>query len=1019
MNGRLILRKALLFIMGVVGCAAVQAQNLTVQGVVRDASDNMPLPGVSVVVKNTTKGTITNFDGQFQLSVQSGETLVFSFIGYQSYEALATANMQVALESDVQNLQDVVVIGYGSVRKEDLTGSVVAIQAEELNRGAVTSAQDLLQSKVAGLHVLPGNGQPGGSAQMRIRSGASLNASNDPLVVIDGVPVSNDAAPGMSNALSAINPEDIETFTVLKDASATAIYGSRASNGVIIIQTKKGAKGASKLNVNYASTYSISDPRDRVEVLSGNEYRSLVTDMVSKGMLPKGDEILNVLNTYPEMSTDWQDHVYQTAFATDQNLSLSGNVLGAPFRVSFGYTNEDGTIKTSNFERYTLGVSAAPKFFDDHLTVQINLKGTINNNVFADGGAVGAAAFYDPTKPVTNDGSAFNGYWNWTQNRDGQSGGVLYDAAVNPMSLINDVRNDGKTKRSLGNLQLDYKFHFLPGLRANLNLGYDVAEGEGWNGSNPNSFQAAKDTDFSLIGQHSEWQNKRKNQLLEFYFNYATDLASIDSRIDVMAGYSWQHFWKEDYSRVYSNTVETGYAKEGWTYDEGKKAFLKNGSYAVPSENYLVSFFGRLNFSVKSRYLITATLRRDGSSRFSDDNRWGLFPSAAVAWTLSNEEFMESTQDWLSNLKLRAGFGVTGQQDVAENYAYIPSYEFGSNPVTQYLGTTLLKPTAYNKNLKWEETETTNIALDYGFLNNRINGSIEFYQKKTKDLLNTVDVASGTNFANTITANIGTMENRGVEFNINAVPVSRENFSWDLGFNITWNESTITKLTSSPSANLSGINVGGISAGTGTTIQKHMVDYTPYTFYTYQQVYDVQGNPIQNVFVDRNGDGQITEADRYLNHSPSPDYYFGFSSQFKYKNFDLGFNMHGSIGNYTFNDQASNNGTMYKVFDTQTGTLKNVLSEAKKFNFYDTNSSAQICSDLYLENASFLKLDNVTLGYSFKKLFTEKISGRISASVKNVFTITDYTGQDPENSGIDNDLWARPQIYTIGLNLNF
>ena len=755
-----------------------------------------------------------------------------------------------------------------------------------------------------------------------------------------------------------------------------------------------------------------------MDVLSGGEYRDLVNSLIADNVLPSPDNVSNILNKY-ENSTDWQDEIYRLAFGTDQNISLSGHAGKTPFRVSFGYTNENGTLKTSNFERFTLGASAAPKFLDDHLSVQINIKGIVNNNTFADGGAVGAAVFFDPTKPVYNGTDTFNGYWGWTSTFDGATGDPSKLSTLNPLGMLKEKYDTGKTKRSLGNIQIDYKMHFLPDLRANLNLGYDVAKGEGENGYKDGAFSNAINPNWPNIGTRSEWENRRKNSLLEFYLDYNHNFDAIKSNLDVMAGYSWQHFWKEDYSRTFTNKADKT-IKEGWVYDDDAQRFEKDGDHKVPSENYLVSFFGRVNFSALNRYLITATLRRDGSSRFSDDNRWGLFPSVALAWTLSNEQFLSGAQDVLSNLKIRAGYGVTGQQDVKEEYVYIPQYAKGTDPAVQYLGTFLVKPSGYNKDLKWEETETWNIALDYGFLNQRINGSIELYKKKTSDLLNTVDAPAGTNFINQITANVGTMENKGVEFNINATAIDKDDFSWDLGFNITWNESKITKLTASEAANAEGLNVGDISSGTGVKIQKHMVGYTPYTFYTYRQVYDKNGKPIQNVFVDKNGDGQITEADRYLNHHASPDWFYGISSQWKYKQWDLGMNFHGSIGNYMFNDKMSGNSSLYTVFNGNANNLQNILSDAVDFNFRTANTAQQVYSDLFLENASFFKMDNVTLGYSFKKFFTDKIKGRVYASVKNVFTITDYSGQDPEfNSGIDDDLWARPQIYTLGLNLNF
>lgn len=1018
-NGKFLLLCLVGMLMAVQGFA----QSITVNGIVKDKTGEAVI-GANVVVKGTTIGTITDFDGAFSLQANKGDIIVISFIGYQAQELPAAEQMNVTLSDDTQLLEDVVVIGYGSVKKNDLSGSVVAIKAEEMNKGAVTSPQELMQGKVPGLSVVSGDGGPGSGATIRIRSGASLNASNEPLIVIDGIPVSNDAAPGTSNALSTINPNDIETFTVLKDASATAIYGSRASNGVIIITTKKGSQG--KVKVAYNSTYTVKDPYKRIEVMDADEYRSAMLNQYAEGTAT-GTAVRELLSLYPNQSTDWQDAIYQTGLSTDQNLAVSGKAGFLPFRVSFGYNNERGTLLTSKYERYTGAVNLSPKFFDDHLSVDINVKGTINNNRFADSGAVGAAAFYDPTKPIYADSPyGYNGYYNWTLKTQDSNGNDIYttnpQAAVNPLSLLNNVNNSGTTKRSLGNIQLDYKFHGFEDLHANLNLGYDVATTTGNNYVYENSYQAARDTDFKNVGQGSSWNNFRRNQLLDFYLNYKKDLESIKSNIDVMVGYSWQHFYYRDFTQSKSNitTEDTFGQKDGWTYDSAEKRYLRDDSTPNPYENYLVSFFGRLNYSLMDKYLLTATLRRDGSSRFSEKNRWGMFPSVALAWSIINEDFMEGTKDVLSNLKVRLGYGITGQQEIGD-YMYLTKYVFSNNNETQYLGSYLLKPDGYSPELKWEQTTTYNIGVDFGFLNNRINGSIEYYQKHTKDLLNTISAAAGTNFTNLITANVGTMKNSGVEFNINAVVVQSKDFTWDLGYNVTWNDSEITKLTAGYNPSYEGIAAGYAPYGTGTVLSRHQVGHSPYTFWLFQQVYDEKGNPIQNALVDRNNDGQITSADRYFtDKSPMADVYMGLSSQFTYKNWDLGFNLRASIGNYAFNAAAADHASLYD-FSNQ-GSLSNYYKTAvNATGFTQISTIDQKCSDLFLENASFLKMDNITFGYTFKKFFTDKISGRISASVQNVFTITKYSGIDPELSGtgVDNNIWPRPRTFTLGLNLNF
>ena len=991
-------------LMLVIGCFLsidAFAQQITVKGLVRDTAGE-PIIGANVVIKGTTNGTITDSDGNSQLNANKGDIIVISFIGYQPQEAQAASSMNIILKDDTELLDEVVVIGYGSVKKDDLSGSVVAIKAEEMNKGAVTSPQELIMGKVPGLSVSQGDGAPGAGSTIRIRGGASLNASNDPLIVIDGIPVSNDAAPGTPNALATINPNDIETFTVLKDASATAIYGSRASNGVIIIQTKKGTRD--KIKVSYSGTFTAKDPYKRIETLDAQSFREVMQAQYPEGTAHSAD-IQRILNVYPNQSTDWQDAIYQTGLSTDQNIGIAGKAGFMPFRISLGYNTEKGTLKTSKYERYTGAVNLSPKFFDNHLSVDINVKGTINKNRFADSGAVGAAAFFDPTKPIYDEENRYNGYWNW-----GIVQGAQADLATqNPLSLLYDRNNHGTTKRSLGNIQLDYKIHGLEDLHANLNLGYDVAKTTGRNFVNSNSVQSSLDKTFTGLGQGNTWNNLRRNHLLDFYMNYAKNIESIKSNFDIMAGYSWQHFYYANHDITYSNPTEDLGAKEGYTYDANERHYIRDDHRRIPYENYLISFFGRLNYNFMDRYLLTATLRRDGSSRFSENNRWGLFPSAALAWTISNEPFMKATENVLSKLKLRLGYGVTGQQEIGD-YQYITSYSFSTNPNTTYLGTTLLKPNGYSPDLKWEQTTTYNVAIDFGFLNNRINGSIEYYQKHTKDLLNTISAAAGTNFINLITANVGKMKNKGVEANVNAIAIQSKDFTWEVGYNITWNDSKITKLTTTFNPDYQGIDAG--------TNQKHQVGEMPGTFYLYQQVYDENGKPIQNAFVDRNNDGQITEADRYLTHkSPMAKVYMGFSSQFSYKKWDLGFNLRANFGNYVYNGVASGNSTSNNYGGK--GFVTNLYNGFQDTGFTLLNTSEQMASDYFLENASFLKMDNITLGYSFQNLFAAKLSGRISASVQNVFTISKYSGLDPECGAIDSNIWPRPRTYTIGLNLNF
>ena len=991
------------------------AQQITVNGVVQDTQGE-PIIGANILVKGTANGTITDLDGNFQLTADADALLVISYIGYVTQELPAQPVMNITLREDAEQLEEVVVIGYGSVKKNDLSGSVVAIKAEDMNKGAVTSPQELIQGKVPGLYVSAGDGQPGAGSSIRIRGGASLNASNDPLIVIDGVPVANDAAPGTPNALATINPNDIETFTVLKDASATAIYGSRASNGVILITTKKGTQD--RIKVNYAGTFTVKDPYKRVKVMDADEFRETTIRQYPQGTT-LGDAAQAMLNMYPDQSTNWQDEIFRTGLATDQNISVAGKVAFMPFRVSVGYNTERGTLRTSQYDRYTASMNLSPKFLDDHLSIDLNVKGTINKTRFAESGAVGAAAFFDPTKPVYNDTGRYNGYWTWETLAESDGTTTYYPntlASVNPLAMLEQYRNRGTTNRSLGNLQIDYKIHGFEELRANLNLGYDVAKSTGSRFDTAGSPQAALNTTFKDVGQGATWNSLRRNLLLDFYVNYNKEFQSIQSRIDAMAGYSWQHFYNSDFDITKSNPTDAG-EKEGWTYVDEERRFWQDGYHRIPKENYLVSFFGRLNWHYMNRYLLTATLRRDGSSRFSSNNRWGTFPSVAFAWTILNEPWMEPAREVLSNLKLRLGYGVTGQQEIGD-YLYLPTYSLGTNPTGQYLGSYLLKPNGYSPDLKWEETTTYNLGIDFGFLNNRITGTLEYYDKRTKDLLNSVSAPAGTNFTNIITANVGKMRNQGVEFNINAVAIQNNDFTWELGYNFTWNKSRITKLTAAYNPDYPGIAAGNAPFATGTTIQYHQVGYAPSTFYLYQQVYDEQGHPVQNEVVDRNKDGEITQADQYMTgKSPMPKVFMGLNSQFKYKNWDFGFNLRANFGNYVFNGFAADHTTLAH-FNNQ-GFINNYAVDAGKYGWTKISENYQKTSDLYLENASFLKMDNITVGYTFDKFFTDKISGRVSASVQNVFTITGYNGLDPETSAIDSNIGPRPRTFTIGLNLNF
>ena len=969
------------------------AQQITVNGIVKDTTGE-PVIGANVLVKGTTNGTITDFDGNFQLMANKGDIIVISFIGFTAQELPATAElMNVVLKDDSEMLSEVVVIGYGTVKKNDLTGSVTAIKAEELNRGVVTSPDQMLKGKVPGLLVTPASGDPTGSATIRIRGAASLYANNDPLIVIDGVPVTPEGGAGMGNPLATVNPNDIESYTVLKDASATAIYGSRASNGVIIITTKKGT--GDKIQVAYNSSYSLKQNTSTLDVMTGDQYREYVERMYAGT-----SRLENIKRYMGTANTDWQDLIYRTAFSTDQNVSVYGNKGNLPFRASVGYTYDQATLKVGDNQRANMSISMTPKFFDEHLSVNVNAKGVYNRANYPNSGAIGDAISFSPTVPVKNeDGSYFNWY-----SSDGSANTM---AGINPLSQLYDPYNVNETLRSMGNLQLDYKIHGFEDLRFNLNLGYDFSRTTGENYNELGSILSKRN---GSSDYYKTYANQNSNTLLEFYGNYNKDFNI--HHLDVMAGYSWQHnYVKYNQSQYYNND----------------RSQLYQQNPTDRREYYLVSFFGRVNYSINSKYLFTFSLRDDASSRFSKDNRWGLFPSAAFAWNLAEENFIKENP-FFSSMKLRLGWGQTGQQDIGMDrcYAYQAKYTESSALTTQipwgngYIYT--LAPNAYNPNIKWETTETFNVGLDFGIFGGRINGNVDAYMRKTTDLLNEINTPMGSNFSNKIISNVGDMKNMGLEFNVNFIPIEKNDMRWTINVNGTLQKTEITKLTNTPSKDYYGVQVGAGMSSIGGYTSLYRVGYTPYTYYLYQQAYDENGKAIQNVFVDRNGDGVITEDDRYVTgKSISPKFFFGISSSFTYKKWDFGFNAHGSIGGYALNKVAKNNATSYSDDHTK-GYINNLSTYVLKTNWTETMSEFQQVSDMFLENASFFRMDDINVGYTFDEFKNWKGKIRVGASVQNVFTITNYSGLDPELTaadGVDNNLIPRPRLYTIRLNVNF
>lgn len=954
-----------------------------ITGKVTDAKDGSPIRGASVTAKGSRTGTQTDAGGAFSLSVDNAvTTLVVSSVGFTTQEISidGKTTFDVVLVVNNTSLGEVVVIGYGTARRKDLTGSVATISTRDFNKGQLTSPEQLINGKVAGVQITAPNGAPGAGGRIRVRGTSSLSSSNDPLIIIDGVPVDQQSSiAGANNPLALINPNDIESFNILKDASATAIYGNRATNGVIIITTKKGKSG--KLNINFSTTNSISTVGRRVDVLSADEFRTVVNG--------KGNNAQKAL--LGNDNTDWQELAYHNAFTTDNNISLSGGISKLPYRLSLGYLNQDGTLKTGNVRRLSTAININPRLLKNMLKVDFSFKITSSQYDFANEGAIGGSAFFDPTHPVNRPDNRFGGYWEWLANNN-QPDGL---APKNPMGQLYLRKDQSDVDRFITNLQLDYTLPFFKDLRANLNIGYDHSRGEGTIFI-PDSAAMT----YTRGGVNNKYDQTKKNKLFEFYLNYVKDIKSIRSRLDVTAGYGYQDFHRT--SPNYPDNRANG------------TVFAPAAPFPFDGQNTLVSFYGRANFSIQSKYLFTATLRRDGTSRVNPNDRWGMFPSAAFAWNIGEEPFLKGNRT-LSSLKLRLGYGETGQQEIGSDYQYLPSYFLGTQTAQYQFGNSfyqVYRPQAYDKNLKWETTSTYNAGLDFGFLNGRINGTLDYYFKKTKDLLSFVPVPAGTNFSNGIITNVGNMNNHGVELAINSAVVKNNKLTWDVGFNITYNKNEITKLSLVEDPTYQGVLTGGISGGVGNTVQIHTVGYQPYSFYVLKQVYNSSGKPIEGLYVDLNGDGIINNLDYYRYKSPEPLWLVGFFTSATYEKWTFSTVLRANIGNYMYNNIFSSNG----VFQPSSVSF---LSNVHR-NYLETGfATYQYFSDYYVENASFLRMDNLNVAYDFGKVFNKKANLRAVASVQNVFVSTKYRGLDPEIAGgIDNNFYKRPRVYSIGINLD-
>lgn len=979
-------RSLLLVALFVIGCLQLMAQTRTIKGEVTDAQNGEALIGATVMVEGEKGGTVTDFDGNFSLQVSSSaKKIKVSYIGYIDKVLSISDNMKVKLESDSKALADVVVIGYGTARKSDLTGSVATVKSKDFNKGLVSSPEQLINGKVSGVQIMSNSGSASAGSTIRVRGGASLNASNDPLIVLDGVPLEQGGISGnSSNFLSMINPSDIESMTVLKDASSTAIYGSRASNGVIIITTKKGQQGAVKVNFN--TTNSLQTRAQMVDMLSRDEFVNVINQYGT-------DNQKSLLGT---ANTDWNDEVYRTAFGTDNNLSVSGSIdKWLPFRVSVGYYNQSGLVRKDNVERWTGNVVLTPSFFQDHLKLTINAKGTLNNNSFNNGGAVWAAATFNPTIPVYSGNDKYGGY-----NEALDADGYPVNAGVrNPRGLVDLYDSKSKVSRFIGSMDVDYKVHFLPELKLHATVGADYAKGDG-TVYVPAYAAQSYNKDESLGGSDYKYgPQKNENRLLTLYANYAKYFEDIKSNVDLTAGYDYQ-YWKSTTPLYYT-----------------KSAAGTNLSTVKASDyrHVMLSYYGRINYSFDGKYLLTATVRRDASSRFSKDTRWGTFPSVALGWTLTEEPWLKN-QKVLSNLKLRASYGVTGQQEGIGNYNYLPVYTYSVTGAEafingQYINT--YRPEAYVSDLKWETTTSWNFGLDFGFLDGRIGGAIDFYTRKTKDLLASVPTAAGTNFSKTILTNVGNVDSKGIEVSLNATPIQTKDWEWNLSYNFTWQNMKVKNLSLTKGGSQTNVKVGpSIDAYQFQVLSE---GYEPYMFYVYHQLYDSKtGKPIEGAYADLNNDGEINESDLYRYHSPAPKYIMGLSTSLRYKQLTLGMSFRANIDNYVYNGMGMSTGA-FETVSYNNSQLNNLNTSFLKTGF----KTRQYLSDYYVENASFLKLDNLSLSYNVGKI-NKWASLTVSAMVQNVFTITGYSGTDPEvPNGMDNSFYPRPRTYSVSLGLQF
>ena len=1001
------------------GFSVVALAQTGVRGTITDAA-GIPLFNASVLVEGQGKGAVSNDKGYYEITGLKAGTykLTYKFMGFtpQSDEVTIVANQMATNDfqfaSKTQDVGDVVVIGYGTQRTKDLTGSATVINEKNFVQGSLATPEQLVMGKVAGLKVTSNDGAPGSGSTLRLRGGTSINASNDPLIVVDGVPLDNGGIAGAANPLSLINPNDIASFVVLKDASATAIYGSRAANGVILITTKRGT-ASNDVKVVLDSKTSVSTIAKYFDVLSADSLRNLVNAVGTtqqKALL--GDS-----------STDWQKQVFRSAVVTDNNVSITGGIKNFPYRLSIGNRMDNGILKRDQFARTSVSLNMNPSLLDKSLQIEANMKYVQTASFFANRGALGAA-FFDPTQPIYSGNEAYGGYFEWIDNNKPNT-----LSARNPLGLIEQSTDQSKVNRAIANAKLTYNLPSLPALKATVNVGGDFSEGVGFTIT-----PATSAAGYYTNGRYSKYRTTKTNKLFESYLSYNSGTKWEKQTLEVVAGYSYQD-WD-----TYSPNFPT------WNNESLDSVIAPEVAFPFYTRNVLMSYYGRAIYNYAGKYVVNVSVRRDGSSRFSPDTRWGIFPAASAAWLISEENFLKNSKS-INMLKLRAGWGVTGQQDGIGDYAYIGNYFQGATTAQYAFGGQyyqVLRPAGFDANLKWETTTSYNLGLDFGFKNDRFSGSVDVYQKDTKDLLATVPVPAGTNFTNEILTNVGAMQNRGIEVSVNTGIIAKKDMRLDWTVNGTYNVNTVVKLSQVVDTTSPGVLIGGIGGGIGNTIQAHQIGYPTYTFFVLEQQYDSKGRVIEvgsqaeidmngdgnitaadkwkdtNAFVDQNGDGIINVKDRYYAGQAAPKMFFGTALNFQYKKWYAGFSARAELGATIYNNIHSNSA----VFQTIDGTKK-YLNNISSLYYQDEVQRVtpnQLMSNHYLEKANFLRMDFINVGYNFGKLgfAKEKVALNASFVVQNAFVLTKYSGQDPEiGGGIDNNFYPRPRVYSVNLTFNF